>query len=344
MYSQFDHVRNRPLGYDQENLVGIRLDSLLSARFEYLRNEVLKIPTIKSATGGSDNILYSHGAVTGMQWPGKKPDEDLSVAVANVTYDWTETIGIRMIEGRDFDPAFKSDATGCLLNESAVTKMGLEHPLGSVVGGHPVIGVFQDFVFNNPSGQIAPMAIYLNNNQVNHLYVRIQNNTEWQQTIDRIKKITQAISPDHSFGFAFTKEEHQRNFNEIADARLMITIFGGMTIFISCLGLFGLSGFVAEKRSKEMSIRKVFGASVDRVLISLSRDFLKPVAYALLIVIPITVLAAQSVLSNISYRVPLSWWMFASGGISILMISLVIVLYHGWRTALENPVVRLRNE
>jgi len=344
MYSQFEYVRNRPLGYEQENLVDIRLDSALSTKFPYLKNEVLKIRNVKSATGGSNNILYSGGAVTGMDWPGKQPDEDLSIVVADVEYDWCKTMGISMAQGRDFNPEFKSDMAACLINESAVAKMGLQHPIGSVVGGHPVVGVFHDFVFNNPSGTIAPMAIYLNTNRTNHFYVRIQNNSEWRQTLNDIEKVAKTISPDLLFSFSFTKEEYQQRFNEIADVRLMITIFGAMTIFISCLGLFGLSGFVAEKRSKEMSIRKVFGASIARVLISLSQDFLRPVVYALFFVIPLTILAAQFALSSMSYRVPLSWWMFAAGGVSIFLISMTIVFYHGWRTALENPIVRLRDE
>ncbi len=344
MYSQFDYVRNRPLGYEQENLVDIHLDSMLSAKFAYLKDEVLKMPNVKSATGGANNILYSAGAVTGMDWPGKKPGEDLSIVVADVEYDWSKTIGIKMIEGRDFSPDFTSDMTGCIINESAVSKMGLQNPVGSIVGGHPVIGVFQNFVFNQPFGPIAPMAVYLNKDHVSHFYVRIQNNSEWRKTIDNIEKIAKSISPEYPFSFSFTKEEYQNRFNEISNTSLMISIFGGMTIFISCLGLFGLSGFVAEKRSKEMSIRKVFGASMTRVLISLSQDFLRPVIYALLLVMPLSILAAQFVLSNVSYRVPLSWWMFASGGVSILIVAITVVLYHGWRTAQENPIVRLRNE
>jgi len=344
MYSQFDYVRNRPLGYEQENLVDVHLDSMLTAKFAYLKDEVLKIPNVKSATGGSNNILYSGGAVTGMDWPGRKPGEDLSVVVADVEYDWSKTIGIKMIEGRDFNPAFKSDLTGCIINESAVAKMGLQRPLGCMVGGHPVIGVFQNFVFNQPFGPIAPMAVYLNKDHVSHFYVRIQNNSEWRRTLNNIEKIAKSISPDYPFHFSFTKEEYQHRFNEIANTGLMISLFGGMTIFISCLGLFGLSGFVAERRSKEMSIRKVFGASVIGVLISLSKDFLRPVIYALLVVIPLSLFAAQFILSNVSYRVPLSWWMFALGGVSILVVASTIVLYHGWRTAQENPIVRLRNE
>jgi putative ABC transport system permease protein len=344
MYSQFEYVKNRPLGYEQENLIDISLDSALSSRFAYIKNEILKIPTVRSATGGSENILYSGGFVTGMDWPGKDPGEDLAVAIADVEYDWTKTIGIKITRGRDFSPDFASDASACMLNESAVAKMGLEEPVGSMVGGHRVIGVFQDFVYNNPIGSISPIAVYFNPAHINHLYVRVQNDSEWRQTLSRVEKIIKTSAPDSPFNLSFTKEEYQQKFEEIAGAGLMISIFGGMTIFIAGLGLFGLSGFVAEKRSKEMSIRKVFGASVSHLLTSLTQDFLRPVFYALLLVIPSSILIARAVLSNISYRVPLQWWMFAAGGTIVLLIAIAIVFYHGLRTAKESPVLRLRNE
>jgi ABC-type antimicrobial peptide transport system permease subunit len=344
MYAQFEHVRNRPIGYEQANLIDIPLDSALSAKFAYLKTEALKIPNVRSATGVSGNILYSGGAVTGMDWPGKRPGEELSIVVADVEYDWSKTIGVSMVQGRDFDPAYAGDLSRCILNETAVAQMGLQNPVGAVVGGHEVIGVFRNYVFNNPFGKIAPMALYLNPSRVNHLYLRVQNDPLWRQTVDRIEKIAKSVSPEFPFHFSFTKDEYQHRFNEISDTSLMISIFGGMTIFISCLGLFGLSGFVAETRSKEMSIRKVFGASMLRVFVSLSQDFLRPVLIALLMVIPASFFIAQWALSNVSYAVPLSWWMFASGGAMILVISVTIVLYHGWKTAQESPAVRLKNE
>jgi ABC-type antimicrobial peptide transport system permease subunit len=344
MYAQVGHVRNRPLGYEQENLVDIQLDSLLSAKFAYLKTEVAKISGVTSITGVSNNILYSGGAVTGMDWPGKQPGEDLSVAIAHVGYDWTKTMQIQIIQGRDFSPAFASDVSACIINQAAVDKMGLQNPIGAMVGGHPVIGVFQNFVYNNPFGSISPMAVYLNSGNVNHLYVRVQNNSGWRETLSRIEKLTKNISPEFPFQFSFTKEEYQHRFSEASDTSIMISIFAGMTIFISCLGLFGLSGFVAERRSKEMSIRKVFGATMLRILVSLSHDFLKPVFYALVLIIPLSIFIAQQVLSNFTYRVALSWWMFVSAGIMILLIAVLIVLYHGWRTARENPVLRLRDE
>lgn len=344
MYAQFNFVRNRPLGYEQANLINIPLDSALSAKFELLESEALELPGVVEGTGSSDNILFSGGSVTGMDWPGKRPDDNLSIVIASVGYHWTQTMQIKMVDGRDFDPAYGTDSLGCLLNESAVKAIGLQEPVGSVVGGHRVIGVFQDYVFNNPSGIIAPMAVYLNPRNMNHLYLRVRNDRGWRHTIDQVEKLSKAISPEFPFSFSFTTDEYQQRFDELNDAGLMVSIFGGITLFISCLGLFGLSGFVAEKRSKEMSIRKVFGATVRRVLVALSRDFLKPVFYALALVVPLTVILAKWVLSNFTYHVPIQWWMFALGGIIIFLIALSIVLYHGLRTAWENPVTRLRND
>ncbi|MEO5978281.1 MAG: ABC transporter permease [Chryseolinea sp.] len=344
MYAQFQYVEDRPIGYDQTNLIDIQLDSTLSAKYGYLKSEVMKVTGVKQATGTSNHILYSGGAVTGMDWPGKRPEEDLAVSIGDIEYDWAKTIGVEIVDGRDFNPAFGTDSAGCLINESAVSKMGLKDPVGSVVGGRPVIGVFKNFVFNNPSGAIAPMALYLSPGHMNHLYLRIENDSEWRRSIDGIEKIVKAVSPEFPFRFSFTKDEYQHRFNEIADTSLMVYIFGGMTIFISCLGLFGLSGFVAERRGKEMSIRKVFGATISRILFSLGMDFIRPVLYALVLIIPLSLLTAQWALSLVSYRVQLSWWMFASGAISTITISLIIVSYHGLRTARENPVVRLKNE
>jgi hypothetical protein len=162
--------------------------------------------------------------------------------------------------------------------------------------------------------------------------------------LNGIEKILKGVSPDAPVRFSVTKDEYEQQFDEVSNISRMISLFGGMIIFISCLGLFGLSGFVAEKRGKEMSIRKVFGASVALVLLSLSRDFLRPVVYSLSVVIPLTIVVAQYGLSVMSYRVPLHWWMFASGGVSVLVVAITIVFYHGWRTAKESPIVQLRNE
>lgn len=343
LYAQFDHVKNRPVGYEQANLINISIDSLASTRFDALKGEISKITGIRSVTGTGGNILYSGGAITGMDWPGKKPGEDVSVCVASASYDWSQTMGIQIVNGRDFDVRFKSDENAILLNQTAVDRMGLVSPIGSVVGGHPVIGVFKDFVFNNPSGIIAPMMVSLSKD-IHHLYVRVDNNDKWIETISRIERSVRQLSPDIAFDFRFTVDEYQSRFEEFSNGGLMVSIFGGMTIFISCLGLFGLSGFVAERRSKEMSIRKVFGADSLRVLVSLGSDILKPVVVALLIVIPLSAWAGGLLLEEFVYHVRLQWWMFAQAAFAVMAVAMVVVMYHAWRAANENPSVRLKSE
>jgi len=332
------------MGYQQENLVKVRLDSLATAKFNYVKNEVSKIRGVQAATGMKGNVLYSDGSVTGMDWPGKKPEDNLSIVVADVEYDWIQTIGLEIVKGRDFNSQFKSDLNGCLLNQSAVDRMGLDNPIGSLVGGHPVVGVFNDFVYNNPFGVIAPMAVFLAPEQSHHLYVRVENDNSWNKTIQEIEKVVRQASPDIEFSFEFTVEEYNANFSELSDVGLMVSIFGGMTIFISCLGLFGLAGFIAERRGKEMSIRKVFGASNVRVLLALTGDILKPVAVAIIIVIPVSVWLARLALDQFVYRVTLNWWMFGQAVIMVLAVSIVIIVYHGWRTASESPSLRLKSE
>jgi ABC-type antimicrobial peptide transport system permease subunit len=207
-----------------------------------------------------------------------------------------------------------------------------------------VIGVFKDFVYNNPSGVIAPMMVFLSTQNMSRLYVKIDNNDSWTETISSIEKAIKQVSPDMTFDFRFTTDEYQANLEELSNVGLMVSIFGGMTILISCLGLFGLSGFIDERRSKEMSVRKVFGADSLRVLVSLSSDILKPVVIALLIVIPFSVWIAGMALERFVYHVSLHWWMFAQAGIMVLLVALAVVLYHGWRTANESPAARLKSE
>lgn len=344
LFAQFDYMRNRPMGYQQQNLVNVQLDSLAAARFAVVKTEVLKIAGVRAATGTGGNILYSGASITGMDWPGKKPGEDVSVSIAEAEYNWSETMGIKITEGRDFSEQFKSDERACLLNQTAVYKMGLENPVGSIVGGKTVVGVFSDFVYNNPSGAIEPLIVYLAPNNIHHLYVRIENNETWLRTLKEIEKAVKKASPEVAFEPRFTSDEYQARFQEMSDVGLMVSMFGGMTIFISCLGLFGLSGFIAERRGKEMSIRKVFGADAIRVLLALSTDILKPVVVALLIVIPLSVWVAGMVLNQVVYRVPLQWWMFAGATAMVLAVALLVVLYHGWRTAIESPSLRLKSE
>jgi len=345
IFTQIDYLRNRPIGYDQENLIEIAATGDLSWNFNVFKNEMAAIPGVKNVSAGSDNILQFGGSVTGMDWPGKTPGQELGIIVTNVQYDWAKTTGLKIIEGRDFSPAFGTDTAACLINQTAVEKMGLKEPIvGMMIGGKRVIGVLQNFVFNNPSGIIAPMAVYLNTGSLSHFFVRIENNGKWRQTIEEVRKVAKKLNPAYPFEYSFTKEDYQKRFEEFTAFGWLAALFGGMAIFISCLGLFGLSAFVAEKRSKEMSIRKILGAGLQDVWFSLSRDFLRPVVIAFLVATPLAVWSLQALLSNIPYHINVSWWMFAFAGLLSVITALLTVSYQGIKTAFENPVANLRNE
>ncbi len=345
IYKQINHVGNRPLGYDQDNLVDISANGDLPGKFQIIKNDLAQIPGVKNVTAGTDNILQFGASVTGMDYPGKIPGQEIGVIVSSVQYDWTKTVGVKMLEGRDFSPAFSTDSTACIINESTVQKMGLKEPVvGQVIGGKNVIGVFQNFVYNNPSGIIAPMVISLQTSNLPHFFVRIKNDDHWQNTVAQIEKVVKEINHHHPFEYSFTKADYKRRFEEWSSVGLAATIFGSMAIFIACLGLFGLSSFLAEKRGKEISIRKVFGANGKSIWLLLSKDFLKPVVIAMLIVIPVSVWLAHAFLSGITYHTELTWWMFALAALLTILIAFITVSFQGIKAAIANPVKNLRNE
>ncbi|MDP4284205.1 MAG: ABC transporter permease [Bacteroidota bacterium] len=345
IYKQINHVGNRPLGYDQDNLIDIAANGDLSGNFQILKNDLVQIPGVKNITAGSDNILQFGGSVTGMDYPGKIPGQEISVIVSSVQYDWAKTVGIKMLEGRDFSPDFATDSTACIINESTVQKMGLKEPIvGQNIGGKSVIGVFQNFVYNNPSGIIAPMVISLQTGNLPHFFVRIKNDDHWRSTLAQIEAAVKKINHNYPFEYSFTKADYQRRFEEWSSVGFAATIFGSMAIFIACLGLFGLSSFLAEKRGKEISIRKVFGASVKSIWLLLSKDFLKPVFIAMVIVIPISVWLAHVFLSGITYHTELTWWMFTLAGLITVLVALITVSFQGIKAAIANPVKNLRSE
>jgi putative ABC transport system permease protein len=348
VWQEIRYIESRPLGYDQENLVDVHCSADLGARYSLFRDQLSRLPRVKSISAGSDNLTNYGSGITGLDWPGKIPGHEISILVTSVGYNWVKTTGMQLAEGRDFDQAFGSDTAACLVNESTIQRLGLREPvLGQKLGGSPIIGVVRNFVFNNPSGIIAPMAIYLYKGPPDgnsHLFVRIANDEHWQETIAEMGTIVKKLDPKHGFEYSFTKEDYQHRFEELVSYGVVATIFGGMAIFISCLGLIGLAAFVIERRAKEMSIRKVFGASVRQVLLLLSADFLRPILIAFLLALPVAAWAMRVWLDNIAYHISLSWSVFVAGGLISLLIALATVGFQGLKTAKANPAKKLRNE
>ncbi len=342
---QIDYLEQRPLGYNADNLIDISANGNLGGEYNTVKNELKQIQGVVSVSAGTDNLVRFGGAFNGLEWPGKTPDQDFYITATNVQYDWTKTAGLQLAEGRDFSQVFGTDTSGCLINEAAAKRMNLQQPIvGTKLGSNTVIGVVKDFVYNHPFSSPQPMIVYLGKGNMNHFFVRVANNNNWRSCIAQIAQVVKKVNPNFPFEFQFTKEEYQKNFKEFDSLKQMANAFGGMAIFISCLGLFGLSAFLAERRGKEISIRKILGASAASLWFALSKDFLKPVLVAFAIAAPIAGFILQKVLEQMDYHTHLSWWMFVFAALTVIVIAVVTVSYNGIKAALSNPVKSLRTE
>jgi len=345
MLRQQHYAQQRPIGYDPEHLLDIPARGDMAKKYEVLRAGLLRIAGVQSVSAGNSNLIRFNAFTDGLQWPGKAADERLPVAIAGVQYDWVKTMGLTLAEGRDLSPAYGADSMSCLLNEAAVRKMGLQAPVtGTKIGDKTVVGVVKDFVYNGPMTIPKPMIIWLDNGGIRHFFVRFRNDHHWRHTLAQVEKVFKETNPGYPFEFRFTKEEYQRSFEGVNAAASLLVWLGSLAILISCLGLFGLSAFLAERRTREIGIRKVLGAGVAGIWVMLSGDFLKPVLIAFALVALPAVWIMKKLLYSIEYHVELSWWMFVLAGTLAVIIALATVSYQGVRAALANPVRSLRTE
>jgi putative ABC transport system permease protein len=345
IFKQLQYAENRPIGYDPENLVEIPLRGDMNGKFHLIKNELAQIPGVTSISGGSNDLIRFGGATDGIDWPGKMAGQNIWVTLTQVHYDWAKTAGLKMAEGRDFSPAYGTDTNACLINQAAVLKMGLKTPVvGTRLSGATVIGVVQDFVYNSPFSTPQPMLIELGTGGMNHLFVRVRNDKNWRKTMAQIELAVKKNNPNYPFEYHFVSEEFQKRFEGIRSTSQLTNIVGILAIFISCLGLFGLSAFLAERRNKEIGVRKVLGASVSQLWLILSKDFLKPVLIAFVLASPLAGWVMNKMLLNWDYHISLSWWMFVLAGLLAIVIALATVSFHGIKAALTNPVKSLRTE
>jgi putative ABC transport system permease protein len=344
-FRQIDYVASRPIGFEPANLLDIPADGDLPPHFNLFKQQVAAIPGVLDVTASSDNVIRSEFSINNLDWPGKLPGRDFVFQCSRVQYDWTRTTGITLLEGRDFSPVFGTDSNACLLNQTAVQRMGLKEPvIGTKVGDHTVIGVIKDYVLNDPAGTTPPLIVYLSQTGLGHFLVRIANDGEWKDRLARIEKIAKKLNPHYPFSFHFTNESYQQEFVTASGIQQLVNIFGGVAIFISCMGLFGFAGFIVERRSKEISIRKVLGAANSSLWLALGREFLQPVLLGFVIALPLSILAAQKMLATMDYHIGLSWWIFAIAGACALVIALTTVSYHGIRATRISPARSLQME
>lgn len=286
-----------------------------------------------------------------VNWKGRKNlDERLIFDMYFTDADWTKTVGTTIIEGRDIDIYnYPTDSTAVLLNESAVKIMNLEHPVGEIIKSNGtdwhVVGIVKDFILRSPYEPVVPMLIGGPKGwgfQVIH--IRLNSHNRMADNLAQAEQIFKQYNPAYPFDYKFIDEEYARKFQEEKKLGSLVTWFAGLTIFISCLGLFALVAYMAETRRKEIGIRKVLGASVYDVTFLLSKEFLVLVLISIAVASPIAWWAMEKWLATYSYRTNIPWWIFIIVGILSLLIALITVGFQAVKAATTNPVNAIKTE
>jgi putative ABC transport system permease protein len=348
IYRQMNYVRTKNLGYNRENLIYVPIEGDLVKNYGLFKQQAGKETGILSISKmrNSPTIIEHH---TGsIEWPGKDPNLSISFTDGVVGYDFVKTMKLNLKEGRDFSKEFGTDSAGFILNETAVKKIGFQNPIGQTItwGNHPgkVIGVLQDFHFNSMHEAIEPLIIRLDDKwNWGTILIRTKEG-KTKEAIAALEKICKALNPKFPFTYQFSDLEYARLYKSEQLVSRLSDYFAFLAIFISCLGLFGLATFAAAQRTKEISVRKVLGASIPNILALLSVNFLKPVIIAILIACPIAWYVMNKWLEDFAYKINIGWWVFAVAGLVTVGIALLTVSYQAIKAAIVNPVKSLRTE
>jgi ABC-type antimicrobial peptide transport system permease subunit len=346
---QIDYAQNRQTGYDRNNLMYHHFTGDIEKNFELIRNELLSSGIAASVTKTSAPITQSWSDGWGQEWEGKDPNDKTDFYRYNADQDLGKTAGLQFVQGRDFNlKQYLTDSTGMIINESALKVMKFKTPLGKIVKDNGtdwhIVGVIKDFILTDPYQPTRPMLIAGGKAWFNIILIRLNHDRSTAQLLQKAETIFKKYNPEYPFEYKFVDEEYTRKFEDEARIATLSGLFAGLTIFISCLGLFGLAIYMAEARVKEIGVRKVLGASVTTIVTLLSKDFLWLVLISILLASPVAWWAMYKWLHDYPYRVSIQWWVFLSAGLASVLIALSTISYQAIRAALMNPVKSLRTE
>jgi len=349
---QIKYAQNRDAGYNRNNLLYTFMQGDADKHYRAIKDEVIKSGAVLSVTRSANPITQRWSDSWGFSWEGStETDKKLDFTRLGSDADFIKTTGVTLKEGRDIDIYnFPTDSTAVLLNEAAVAAMHLKNPIGQEVRGGDfkmhVVGIVKDFILESPfEKKVNPMMVNgPNGNYFQVMHMKLNGANPTADNLAKLDKIFRQYNPQYPAEFIFADESYARKFRAQQRTGTLATLFAGLTIFISCLGLFGLATYMAENRIKEIGVRKVLGASVFSITSLLSKDFLKLVIVSLVIASPVAWWAMEKWLENYTYHITIEWWVFAGAGLLSVLIALATVSYQSIKAAVSNPVKSLRTE
>jgi putative ABC transport system permease protein len=352
VYQQLNYIQHKKLGYDRDQVLVVHQAWRLGKHEDVLRNQLVQDSRVVNASispylpaGPSDSnnfIVYADN----------KEEQLTKTLCYNVDYRYLSTMGMQLIAGRNFSPEFGTDSSGVLINETAAKALGWgQNALGHTLtrpnndgtkSTYRVLGIVKDFHFKSMHERITPLLMTLGNGG-GYLIIKTRPQSV-AGLIDDLKKQWAPLVPDEPFTYSFLDESFNKTYLAEEKTGQILGLFAGLTIFVACLGLFGLATFMAEQRTKEIGVRKVLGASVPSIVGLLSQDFLKLVVIAILLASPVAWYAMSTWLQAFAYKIDIQWWIFLLAGLLAIGIALLTVSFQSIKAALMNPVRSLRAE
>jgi ABC-type antimicrobial peptide transport system permease subunit len=348
VYQQIHYMQNKDLGYHKENIVIIRMGGGSEEYFQVFKNELLNLSGIVNVTGMSLPLPFFGWQIDAFQWEGKDPNEKISISFNEMDYGFIETMNINLVDGRDMSPEFFTDEVhGIFVNERMAKLMDVDPVVGATImqGDVPlhIVGVIEDFHFHSLRHEIEPLILLLYPPDIDNALIRIHPENK-PETIDQIRKTWEKTVPGYPFQFTYLDEDFNQSLSSMRQTGYLLTTFAILAIVIACMGLFGLSSFMAEQSTKEIGIRKVHGASIINIIKKLSIRFILLVLIANGVVLPLAYYLMNQWLNNFAFRTKIQIPMFLMTTAVSIIIAFLSVSYQSIKAARANPVEALRYE
>jgi putative ABC transport system permease protein len=346
---QIKYAQSRETGYDSNNLGYVFMQGDIDKNYALIKSELVQSGAATSVLKAQAPLTQNWNTRNNMSWQGKVPNVKVEINCYTEDGGLVKTAGMQLLQGRDIDVQnYASDSTACLINESAMKMMGFKNPVGQIIQDDTiqwhVIGVIKDFILESPYESVKPFMMRGPKFGGSILLVKLNTANGNIQALAKTQDVFKKYNPGYPFEFYFIDEEYAKKFSDEQLTGTLASFFAMLTIFISCLGLFGLATYIAESRVKEIGIRKVLGASVISITALLSKDFIKLVALSFVIASPIAWLVMHQWLLNYEYRISVGVWIFVTAGVIAVFIALMSVSFQSIKAAMTNPVKSLRAE
>lgn len=340
LHQQVEYVQSHNLGYDKENVLYFESEGNVSETASTFLAAVKDLPGVIHASSMLGNIVSEYNGMPGkLVWNGR----EIIMHNAAVNYELLETLGVKMKSGRTFSRDFPADREKIIYNQAAIDALGLSDPVGKMIDGKEILGVVHDFHFQSLHEIIKPFCFRLEPEAATTIMIKIKPGQE-EETIASLEKFYKAYNPGYAFSYKFLDQEYQAQYAGERRAGILSRYFAGLAIIISCLGLFGLVVFTAERRGKEIGIRKILGSSELGIVWLIARDFTRMVFLSILIGLPVSFVLASHWLESFAYKIEITWWYFALSAALALFITWLTIGAQTIRASRINPVNSLRSE